>query len=166
MSSNQTVIDLCTDNPSVPSLARKFSGFSGINWSEFTLMDDQILYGAAFFYKVNNVGDLPTSTTTRLKAFLMNFTQQQLLLAYGFLGGQSADAPNSRRAAIKSVANLILAKSQHTSGQQLTVSAANTTIPAANTTNVKSSPTDMVAESSVVTLSPTKRSKSKTKTKR
>lgn len=163
MSSNQPVIDLCSDNPSVPSLARKFSGFSGINWNDLTLKNHQILYGAANFYKVNNVDDLPKSTTTRLKAFLMNFTQQQLLLAYGFLGGQSADAPNSRRAAIKSVAMLILAKSQHRAGRVLTVPAANTTIPAANATNVNSSPTEMVAESSVVTLSPTKRSKSKTK---
>lgn len=156
MSSNQPVIDLCSDNPSVDSLARKFNGFSGINWSDLTLNNEQILYGAAKFYKVNDAGDLPSSTTTRLKAFLMNFTQQQLLLAYGFLGGQFADAPNSRRASIKSVANLILAKSQHARGQQLTVPAAT----AANTTNVKSPPTEMVAESSVVSLSPTKRSKS------
>ena len=162
MSSNQPVIDLCSDNPSVDSLARKFNGFSGINWSDLTLNNEQILYGAAKFYKVNDAGDLPSSTTTRLKAFLMNFTQQQLLLAYGFLGGQFADSPTSRRAAIKSVANLILAKSQHGEGRVLTVPATNTTIPAANATNVNSSPTETVAESSVVTLSPTKRSKSKT----
>ncbi len=165
-----SVIDLSGENSSSFNPANLFVGFDGINWKEITADHPQVAYGAAFFYKAQNKGEVPTSIVTKLRAFLLNFTPSQLLQAFAYLGGEVADAPKTKRAAIKSVASLVLAKTQHSQNRVVSTPETNARSPDVSAiklaTAVSSAPkfstvtTDAATESSIVSLSPTKRSKS------
>lgn len=164
-----TVIDLSGENSSSFNPASLFVGFDGINWKEINVHHPQVHYGAAFFYKAQNKGKVPTSIVTKLRAFLLNFTATQLLQAYAYLGGEVADAPKTKRSAIQSVASLVLAKTQHSQHRVVTTNETNARSPVVSAiklaTTVSSASksssvtTDAATESSVVSLSPTKRSK-------
>lgn len=171
ISSMTSVIDLSGgENSSSSNPANLFVGFNGINWREITADHPQVTAGAAFFYKAQNMDEVPTSTVTKLRAFLLNFTPSQLLQAFAYLGGEVADAPKTKRAAIKSVASLVLAKTQHsqnrvvstpeTNARSPDVSAIKLATAVSSASKFSTVTTDAATESSIVSLSPTKRSKS------
>ena len=169
-----SVIDLSGENSSSSNPANHFVGFNGINWKEITADHPQVTAGAAFYYKARNMDEVPTSTVTKIRAFLLNFTPSQLLQAFAYLGGEVADAPKTKRAAIKSVASLVLAKTQHSQNRVVSTPVTNARSPdvsaiklatAVSSTSKSSAvttdaTTDAATESSIVSLSPTKRSKS------